>query len=226
MIPVSGLREKGGNMTAKRDGSRSTYFVIGAPAMNACAAYSAGGLILKNRITNKMAWTVCEHLSTPEKVLAYHQETDPILIVHGFVLCQECNNRNIITGLEGFDRMLRSAVPQDDIFFKKYIMKEEVPDSYCYWAKLQPGTDDSDEKHKHVCKHLDTSHKLNAHYVSRQALFWHRDNLLCTNCLEEVKNGNEDVIVKNSLKLHDYMFTEQIVGPLCLINSEYFGLKG
>lgn len=212
-------------MAAKRDTSRSTYFVIGAPTMNACAANSVGGLILKKRIPDNKAWTVCEHLSTPEKVLAYHQETNPILIIHGFVMCQECNNRNILTGQEGFDRMLRSAVPQDDVFFQKFIMKEEVPDSYCYWAKLQPGTDDTDERQKHVCRHLNTSHKLNAHYASKQALFWHQDNLLCAGCLNEMKNGNWDVIAKNSLKLHDNMFTEQIVGPLCTINSEFFGLK-
>jgi len=212
-------------MAAKRDLSRSTYFVISAPAMNACAAHSAGGLILKDRIPNRKAWTICEHLATPEKVLAYHKEASPILITHGFVLCQGCNNRNILTGHEGFDRMLRSAVPKDDMFFQRVIMNEDVPDSYCHWAKLHQGSEDAGEKHKHVCKHLNTSHKLNAHYASRQALFWHRDSLLCAACLEDMKNGNWDASEKDSLKLQDNLFTEQIVGPLCLINNEHFGLK-
>jgi hypothetical protein len=212
-------------MAAKRDTSRSTYFVIGVPAMNACAAHSAGGLILQHSVASTKAWTICEHLSTPEKVFAYHQETDPILIIHGFVLCQECNNRNILTGNEGFDRMLRSAVPKDDVFFQKFIMKEEVPDSYCYWTKLHQGTDATGEKHKHVCRHLNTAHKLNTHYASRHPLFWHKDSLLCADCLTEMKNGNGDEIAKDSLKLHDNMFTQQIVGPLCLANSEHFGLR-
>lgn len=212
-------------MAAKRDTSRSTYFVIGAPSMNACAAHSAGGLILKKRIPSNKTWTICEHLSTPEKVLAYHQETNPILIVHGFVLCQECNNRNILTGQEGFDMMLRSAVPQDDNFFQKFIMKEDVPDCYCYWAKLHPGTDDIDGRHKHVCRHLNTSHKLNAHYASRRTLFWHQDSLLCAACLDDMKNGNRDAIENNGLSLQDNLFTEQIVAPLCMINSEHFGFK-
>jgi hypothetical protein len=213
-------------MAAKRDTSRSTYFVIGAPAANACAAHSAGGLIIRERMPSSKAWTICEHLSTPEKVLAYHLEKDPILIVHGFVLCQECNNRNILNGSEGFDRMLRSAVPKDDVFFQKFIMKEEVPDRHCYWAKLHPGTGDGDASLKHVCRHLNTSHKLNAHYASRQALFWQQDSLLCAACLEDMKNGNGEIIAKGSLKLHDNIFTKQIVGPLCLMNSEHFGLKG
>lgn len=212
-------------MAAKQDMSRSTYFVIGAPDMSVCAAHSAGGLILRRRIPSNKAWTICEHLSTPEKVLAYHKETNPILIVHGFVLCQECNNRNILSGNEGFDRMLRSAVPQDDIFFQKFIMKEEMPDSCSYWAKLYQGTGDIGEKHKHVCRHLNTSHKLNSHYASRQALFWHQDSLLCAACLEKTKNGNGDEIEKDSLKLHDNIFTQQFVAPLCMINSERFGLR-
>ena len=212
-------------MAVKRDMSRSTFFVIGTPAMNACAAHSAGDLVIENRFISKKTWTVCEHLSTPDKVMAYHQGSDPILIVHGFVVCQECNNRNILTGQDGFDRMLRSSIPQDDIFFQKFIMKEEVPDSYCYWAKLQQGTDDNATSHKNVCRHLNTPQKLNAHYASRQKLFWHRDNLLCADCLDEINNGNMAVVENSSLKLHDSVFTEQIVGALCLINNDHFGFK-
>lgn len=212
-------------MAAKRDTSRSTFFVIGAPAMNACAVHSAGGHILENRFSSKKTWTVCEHLSTPEKVMAYHRETSPILIVHGFVLCHECNNRHILTGQEGFDRMLRFSVPQDDIFFQKFIMKEDVPDSYCYWAKLQQGTSDADGNHKHVCRHLNTSRKLNAHYASRRKLFWLQDGLMCASCLDDINNGNMEVVENSSLKMHDNVFTKQIVGQLCLMNNEYFAFK-
>jgi hypothetical protein len=212
-------------MTAKRDTSRSTYFVIGAPAMSACAAHSAGGLILRDRFPNRKTWTVCEHLSTPERVMAYHQETSPILIVHGFILCHECNNRNTLIGQEGFEKMLRASVPQDDVFFQKFIMKEDVPDSYCYWAKLQEGTSDSADNRKHVCSHLNTQEKLNSHYASKRKLFWHQDGLMCAGCLDEIKNGNTDVVENSSLKLQNTVFAEQIVGPLCLINNEYFGVK-
>ncbi len=212
-------------MAAKRDPSRSTYFVIGVPSMKACAAHSASGLILKNRYPDQKAWTVCKHLSTPEKAMAYHREKSPILIVHGFVLCQKCNNRNILTGQEGFNRMLRFAVPQDDTFFQKYIMKEDVADSYCYWTTLAPGTDGDGESHKHVCRHLNTSRKLNAHYASKQTLFWYQDSLLCAACLNDINNGNRDIAENGTLKLHDDIFTKEIVGPLCVINSAHFGLK-
>ena len=212
-------------MAAKRDRSKSTYFVIGVPNMSTCAAHSAGSLMFKRNYPIKKAWTVCEHLSTAEKVMTYHQESNPILIIHGFVLCQECNNRNILTGQEGFDQMLRAAVPKDDIFFQKFIMKEDIPDNFCYWAKLHNGTHDDAEGHKHVCRHLNTSRKINAHYASRQPLFWYQDRLLCSSCLNELKNGNEEVIDSSVSKLHDNMFTEQIVGPLCTTNTEHFGLK-
>jgi hypothetical protein len=212
-------------MAAKQDRSRSIYFILDTPIKNACAAHSAAGLILKNSSSDKKTWTVCEHLSTSEKVLAYHQKTSPILIVHGFVLCQECNNRNILTGQQGFNQMLRSAVPQDDIFFQKIIMKEDIPDKYCYWAKLHPGTNDVTENQKHVCSHLNTAEKLNAHYASKQKLYWHLDSLICAECLDEMNNGNMDVVENGSLKIHGNLFTEQIVGPLCLINNEYFGFK-
>jgi hypothetical protein len=212
-------------MAAKRDTSKSTYFVIGAPSVSACAAHSANGLILKESFPNRKTWTICEHLSTPEKVMAYHREASPILIVHGFVLCQECNNRNILIGQDGFEKMLRSSVPQDDSFFQKFIMKRSVPDSYCYWAKLREGTDDHADSHKHVCIHLNTSEKLNSHYASRQKLFWHQDSLICANCLDEINNGNMDAVENSSLKLQDAVFTEQVVGPLCLMNNEHFGFK-
>jgi hypothetical protein len=212
-------------MAAKRDTSRSTYFVIGAPAMSACAAHSAGGLIMRDRFPNRLTWTVCEHLSTAEKVMAYHREISPILIVHGFVLCHECNNRNTLSGQEGFEKMLRASVPQDDVFFQKFIMKEDIPDSYCYWTKLQEGTGDSPRSHKHVCSHLSTQEKLNVYYASKRKLFWHQDGLICTSCLDEIKNGNTDAVESGSLKLQDTVFAEQIVGPLCLINNEFFGFK-
>jgi hypothetical protein len=216
-------------MTAKRDESRNTYFVIGAHTINACMAKDANGTgsaMVMNGYADTKAWTICEHLSTPEKVLAYHQEKNPILIVHGFVLCQGCNNRNILTGQDGFNKMLRSSVPQDDIFFQKLIMKEEIPDEYCYWAKLLPGSDEKTERSKHICVHLNTSQKLNAHYASRQMLFWHQDSLLCAPCLNDVKNGKSDAIEDNGVRLHAKTFTEQIIGPLCLTNNEHFGLQG
>lgn len=216
-------------MAAKQNKSRSTYFVVGPHTINACAAKDANGVVgsmMMDGNTDKKAWTMCEHLSTPEKVLAYHRGENPILIVHGFVLCQECHNRNILTGQDGFNQMLRNSVPHDDIFFQKLIMKEEVPDEYCYWAKLQPGSDEKAEKSKHVCVHLETSQKLNAHYASRQTLFWLRDSLLCASCLDEIKNGKSDTVEGNKIKLHEKRFTEQLIGPLCLINNEHFGLRG
>ena len=216
-------------MTAKQDKSRNTYFVVGTHNVTACAAKYADrpvGSMAMNGYSEKKVWTVCEHLSTPEKVLAYHREKSPILIVHGFVLCQECNNRNILTGQDGFNRMLRSSVPKDDIFFQKIIMKEESADEYCYWAKLLPGSDEKDERSKHVCVHLETSQKLNAHYASRQMLFWHRDSLLCAACLDDLNNGEPDIIESKAVKLHEKSFSEQIVGPLCHTNNEYFGLQG
>lgn len=216
-------------MAAKRDKSRNTYFVIGSHTIAACVAKDAGvlhGSMIINGYPDKKAWTVCEHLSTPEKVLAYHQGNSPILIVHGFVLCQECNNRNILTGQDGFNKMLRSSVPQDDVFFQKFIMKEDVPDEYCYWAKLLPGSDEKAERSKQVCVHLKTSQKLNAHYASRQTLFWHQDHLLCAACLDDLKNGKSRIIEDKGVKLQEKLFAEKIIGPLCHTNNEYFGLQG
>jgi hypothetical protein len=216
-------------MAAKRDESRNTYFAISTHKTNTCIVKNAEepvGSMTINGYPDKKVWTVCEHLSTPEKVLSYHQGKNPILIVHGFVLCQECNNRNILTGQDGFNKMLRSSVPQDDIFFQKIIMKEEAPDEYCHWAKLLPGSDERGERSKHVCVHLKTSQKLNAHYASRQMLFWHQDRLLCAACLDDLRNGNSDAIEDNGIRLHEKMFADQIIGPLCHTNNEYFGLRG
>jgi hypothetical protein len=226
-----GIRQFNGrcHMAAKRDKSRNTYFAVGPHTIGTCMAKTvggAGGSMVINGYADKKAWTVCEHLSTPEKVLAYHQGGSPILIVHGFVLCQECNNRNILTGQDGFNKMLRNSVPQDDIFFQKLIMKEEIPDEYCYWVKLLPGNDEKYERSKHVCVHLKTSRKLNAHYASRQTLFWHQDSLLCADCLDEAKNGKSNVIEENRVRLHEKIFTERIIGPLCLTNTKHFGLQG
>ena len=216
-------------MTAKRDKSRNTYFITGSNAINACVtkdAHGPVGSMMTNGYPDKKAWTVCEHLSTPEKVLAYHRKESPILIVHGFVLCQECNNRNILTGQDGFNKMLRSSVPQDDIFFQNLIMKEEIPDEYCYWTKLLPGSNEKAERSKHVCAHLKTPQKLNAHYASRQMLFWHQDSLLCAACLDDLKNGKTTAAENNGLKLHEKLFSEQIIGPLCHTNNQHFGLRG
>jgi len=216
-------------MTATRDESRNTYFVIGAHTVTACVAQDAGvtnGSMGMNGYPDKKAWTICEHLSTPEKVLAYHQEKSPILIVHGFVLCQECNNRNILTGQDGFNKMLRSSVPQDDLFFHKLIMKGDSPDEYCHWVKLLPGSDEKTERSKHVCAHLKTAQKLNAHYASRQMLFWLQDSLLCAACLNDFKNGKSDTIEDKGVRLHEKIFTEQIIGSLCLTNTAHFGLQG
>ena len=91
-------------------------------------------------------------------------------------------------------------------------MKEEVPDEYCYWAKLHPGSDENSERSKHVCVHLKTSQKLNAHYASRQSLFWHQDSLLCATCLNDIKNGKADAIEDKGVRLHEKLFTEQIIG--------------
>lgn len=216
-------------MTAKRDNSRNTYFVIGAHTINACVVKDvdgAGGPMAMKSNSDKKPWTVCEHLSSAEKVLTYHKGKKPILIVHGFVLCQECNNRNILTGQNGFNKMLRSSVPQDDIFFQKLIMKEEVPDEYCYQVKLLSGSDEKAERSKHVCVHLKTSQKLNAHYASRQTLFWLEDSLLCAACLNDVNNGKSDAIEDKGVRLQENIFTEQIIGPLCLTNNRHFGLRG
>lgn len=213
-------------MVAKHDKTRSTFFVMGPHTINACLALSDGipgkGSFSTGFLQSRI-WTICEHLASPENALEYHKEMNPILIVHGFVLCHECNNRNILTGQEGFNKMLRESVPQDDAFFQKFIIKKDVLDENCYWAKLTSGTNENTENRKRICPHLNTPQKLNAHYASKQMLYWHRGNLMCDACRDDVKNGKADAIEKSSLELQEKMFTEQFITPLCLINRKYFG---
>ena len=212
-------------MAAKRDKTRSTYFVAG-PRPGVWMAPKPSPFAAVDGYLTRKSWTVCEHLSSPEKVMSYQQEPNPILIVHGFILCRECNSRNILTGQDGFNAMLRASSPQDDSFFQRFIMGEDVPDEYTSWVKLLSGSEDESEKKRHVCPHLDTDEKLYAHYASRKVLFWHQDMLLCASCLEELGNGEKSSVEESGLLLWGRSFSERIVAPLCFINEEYFGLRG
>jgi hypothetical protein len=222
------MREK--NMTAHRDETESSFFVFGHRAIKACIALDdprlMDGSAFLTEFPIRKSWTVCEHLSTPEKAWAYQQETSPVLIVHGFILCQACSNRNLLTGQEGFNAMLRFSIPQDDLFFNRYIMKHEVPDDFCHRARLSQGTLNPSEKRRRVCKHLNTSQKLLDHYASQKTLYWQKDILLCADCLDEVKNGDGDGVHDHGLLLPERLFSEQVVAPLCLLNNARFGLQG
>ena len=212
-------------MSAKRDKTRSTYFVAG-PKPGVWGTPHPSFFAATDGYLTRKSWTVCEHLSSPEKAMSYQQESSPILIVHGFILCRACNNRNILTGQDGFNTMLRFSSPHDDSFFQRFIMGEDASDDYSSWVKLLSGSEDESEKNRHVCTHLNTDEKLYAHYASRKILFWHQDMLLCASCLEELGNGEKSSVEESGLLLRGRSFSEKIVAPLCLINEEYFGLRG
>ena len=214
-------------MAAKHDSTRDTFFVVGAPGTATCVARDGNGHAMPaGRYPEKKTWTVCAHLCSPEKALQYHAEETPILIVHGFVFCQECNNRNILTGQEGFNLMLRGAVPQDDMFFQRFIMKEDLPDAYCYWAKLRAGDEDPKQHRRQVCMHLSDARKLHNHYAASRPLFWHQGSLVCSSCFDALKNGETNLFTAAETRPSESYFTETIVGALCWLNRQHFGIKG
>ena len=162
-------------------------------------------------------WSVCPHLSEPDKVDKYYLSSGLIVIVFGRCFCENCLDMILLQ--EDISELTKSSIPMTDKLFQENLVDPLI---YCNY-KFSKNIDRSgiNEKHQTAwisCPHMVTETGLKEVYSNGGQICIFESHLTCQSCFDKIPADSLVDLNCEGASISDTLFQEMIIDPLYLIN--------
>lgn len=172
---------------------------------------------ITNRDSNKHTWSVCPHLSEPDKVDKYYLSSGLIVIVFGRCFCENC--LDMIISQDNLSELANSSIPMADKLFKQNFIDPLIHSNYNFSKSIgYIGVNEESPKTWISCHHLATEHGLKKVYSTGGQICIFENYFTCQHCFDNIATDSLVDLLYNGTSMTDTIFQEKIIDPLCSIN--------
>lgn len=135
------------------------------------------------------SWSVCPHLSHPDKLFGYYVASGMIMLILGKCLCHECyesilKERDIREFMESCDYMVESRF-QKDLIDPLFEVNGEM-----IRAKGNVLSNKTTRSNWISCLHVSKAEQLGKLYISCNPIFFHEGFVTCNDCIKVVPSAS------------------------------------
>ena len=195
---------------------KSGAIAVGPPILADSLAHESVKNIAK-RDPNKHTWSVCPHLSKPDKIIEYYMSSGLIVIAYGQCFCENC--LDMIISQDNFSELAKSSIPMTDQLFQQNFIEPLIHSNYNFSKSIgQIGVNEEYPETWISCHHLATEHGLQKVYSNGGQICIFENYFTCQQCFNNIATDSLVDLLYNGTPMTDAIFQEKIIDPLYSIN--------
>jgi hypothetical protein len=169
------------------------------------------------RDSEKFTWSVCPHLSEPDKVDKYYLSSGLIVIVFGRCFCENCLDMILLQG--DISELTKSSIPMTDKLFQETLVDPLIDSHYNFSKNIGcSGINKESQTAWISCPHMVTETGLKEVYSNGGQICIFESYLTCQSCFDKIPTDSLVDLNCEGTSMSDALFQEMIIDPLYLIN--------
>ena len=189
---------------------------VGTPILADSLAFGSARNIT-NRDANKYTWSVCSHLSEPDKIIEYYMSSGLIVIAYGKCFCENC--LDMIISQDNFSELANSSIAMTDKLFQQNFIDPLIHGNYNLSKSIgHIGVNEESPKTWISCHHLATERGLQKVYSNGGQICIFENYFTCQHCFDNIATDSLVDLLYNGTSMTDTIIQEKIIDPLYSIN--------
>ena len=195
---------------------KSGAIAVGTPMLADSLALSSIKNVAK-RDPDKHTWSVCPHLSQPDKIIEYYMSSGLIVVVFGKCFCENC--LDMIISQDSFLELAKSSILMTDKLFQQNFIDPLILSNYNFSKAIgHIGVNEESPKTWISCPHLATEHGLQKVYSNGGQICIFEKYLTCQHCFDNIATDSLVDLLYKGTSMTDTNFQEKIIDPLYSVN--------
>lgn len=172
---------------------------------------------ISKRDANKHTWSVCPHLSKPDKIIEYYMSSGLIVIAYGKCFCENC--LDTIISQDNFSELANSSIAMTDKLFQQNFIDPLIHGNYSFSKSIgHIGGNQESSMTWISCHHLATERGLQKVYSNGGQICIFENYFTCQECFDNIATDSLVDLLYNGTSMTDTIFQEKIIDPLYSIN--------
>jgi thiol-disulfide isomerase/thioredoxin len=174
---------------------------------------------IAERDSKKLTWSVCPHLSEPDKVDKYYLSSGLIVIVFGRCFCENC--LDMILSQEDLSELTKLSIPMTDKLFQEYFIDPLIFSNHNFSKNYSYSGINGESRTAWVsCPHMANKAGLKEVYSNGGQICIFESYLTCQSCFDKIPTDGLVDLNYDGTSMSDALFQEMIINPLYSINFD------